>query len=313
MFYGEFPLGLGIYDLGPYDYLNVIAKENQNWQSALTGLLSFIKPTEHYALVLVGSDGRLERHQKRVTDIVAIAETADQYPNWALDEYLTDFGFCLEQHDTSVYDLTNSRPLSIVQGVGQPKSFPDFLLYSHPIGGNWQYWYEARERVLTELQDPAIRKEIRGRNRKEYAKAARTGSYSGATAFDISQNIQYYHVNGEPRPQQGFKMPFLRLAQSWLDLITIDYLRAFDFDKSEIEALARYMPTPATDRINFFGQSGWLNDNWQDIFGAYGWFLREYHFAQERFYKYGETETPFNPEEFEFYSRVLLDKCVYHS
>lgn len=313
MFLGESPLGQGIYDLDPNTYLNVITEQNRAWHDTLRGLLGFIDPYSPYALAVVGSDGRFERHEKRGTDIIVIADSANEYPDWDLRTYLGEYGFMLEDRDLNIYDLSSNARLSVVQGLRNAKAFPDYLLNSDHIAGDIRLWTTARERVLNELQDPKLYKDIRERNRKEYAKAARTGIYAGVPVFNVADGLQFYQDEGTAKLQLGFKVPFLRLVQSWLDLKTTDYLKHFEFDPNLIQTLSRHMPTSTSDRLCFLGQHGGIGERWEDVYQAYGWFLREYHYAQEQYTVQGYIESPFNKEEFEYCSNILQSECVYHS
>lgn len=311
MFYGEIPLGEDVYGLEPRRYLDVIMQQNRTWHDSLRGLLGFIPSYSPYALAVVGSDGRLERHEKQGTDIIAITKSPDAYPYWDLGTYLGQYGFHIEDCDTNVYDISQVERLSVVQGLRGGKVFPDYLLYSDPIAGDKGLWVSARERVLFELQDPKIHRDIRQRNRKEYAKAAKTGTYSKLPVFDVIDGVQYYQEDESHAIQLGFKIPFLRLVQSWLDLKTIDYIDYFKFDQKIIKSLSEYMPTSTSDRLCFLGQHGGINQEWEDIYQAYGWFLREYHYAQEQYIKFGRRESLFDIEEFAYYSQVLLMQCEY--
>lgn len=313
MFLGEVPLGQDVYELDPNTYLNLITEQNRAWHDTLRGLLGFIDPYSPYALAVVGSDGRFERHEKQGTDIIVLADSADSYPDWDLRTYLGEYGFKLEDREPNIYDLSSNTQLSVVQGLRNAKAFPDYILNSDHVAGDIRLWTTARERVLYELQDSKMYKDIRERNRKEYAKAARTGIYGGVPVFNLYEGVQFYQEEENTRFQLGFKVPFLRLVQSWLDLKTTDYLRYFEFDPKLVQTLSKHMPTSTSDRLSFLGQHGGIGDRWEDIYQAYGWFLREYHYAQEQYTAQGCSESPFNTDEFAYYNAVLLSECVYHS
>ncbi len=310
MFRGLAPLGDQIYNVDPQWYLQIVEQENRQWHHSLRGLLEpFITPYDPYSLVVVGSDGRMERHSKTSTDIAVLAQNAADYPGWDLAEYLGDHGVHVDQRILSVYDLAKDKKLSLVKGL-QPKAYPDFLLWSDLVAGNPQIFFDTRVRIMNELKDKNIYNDIKDRNRRQYARAATTGIHARLPIFNRENCEQYYYEASGEVPQLGFKIPFLRLVQSWLDLETITYLRALDFHPEVISSFAQYVPSPVPDRVAFFGQQGWLHPQWEDIHSAYGWFLREYHYAQERYCLNGETTTTFDPVEFDYYSQTLLNKCA---
>ena len=75
MFRGLAPLGDQIYNVDPQWYLQIVEQENRQWHHSLRGLLEpFITPYDPYSLVVVGSDGRMERHSKTSTDIAVLAQ-----------------------------------------------------------------------------------------------------------------------------------------------------------------------------------------------------------------------------------------------
>jgi len=264
-----------------------------------------------WSLILVGSDGKQERHPQSKTEIVLLCK--DSRSKGIMTKVITD----LISQSTDPVEFTEIKvledkksPLSFYNG--QPNQcFPDRVLNASFLLGDDDIFIQSRKQVLSEMSEESeLGRKIREELKKQltsYKKALSSGQYRGQFIFD--ENNQYYFETDDwKKARMGFKMGPLRAVQRKLDILTLNAIKQGNLT---IDDVAKNCPSNTCERIDFLTKKGILDENQVGIIiEAYLWFLREYHRAQELFKDSSRQEViscSFNQEEFKRYRQVLLD------
>lgn len=255
--------------------------------------------------VVVGSDGKSERHPQSKTEIVYIQdqsssqtitteEITDVYTKTTGFDYVKVFGTDIDSIPEKV-DL-GKRVISFAFGDAK-RIFPDRVLNSILVIGSAEIHQKARRMVLEELGSggqlsSVIKKELK-RQRKEHYKTCLTGSSRGKVCFN--HNGQFYDESKHPG-RFGFKHGFIRLIQRDLDLRTQEMIVRGTWSINR----AIELPSSTTGRISFLDYS-------KDTAEAFLWFLQRYHSVQEE-YKNRRIPSfmPFDDYDFKQCSEIIL-------
>lgn len=297
-------------DMSPKEYWELVKCVNENNRRDLASKFEDL-PFENAALIIVGSDGKEERHCQSKPDIILIRKSGAELD---LSRRLVDaigkeeFYRSYDFSHTGLPEtrgLDQSTPLSFA--FNDPsKVYPDRILNAKIIAGDEDVYYSARERILAEIsKDGEESKKIREHMKSQlwlYKKAIKTGVYAGRMVFDGQS--QYYDEDNA-NYSVGFKIAFLRAAQRKLDLMTIKAVRTGRLD---IVTAARDLPTATDDRLEYFADMEMFpRELLSGSVEAYGWFLQQYHCAQEK-YKDSKNAVKelFDPNKFADYKSQLM-------
>ncbi len=281
-----------------------------------------LAPTQ--CLIVVGSDGKRERHKQSKTDLVVVEQPHSD--NLPIDGFVAWYGSVHpKQPFHEVFDLHSER-MPQVASLGNPdvpvsyayphlyrqpaRIYPDRILNSMLVGGSDEVFKDARRQVLHEMTDigkPSryIREEM-AMQLKHYRKAIASGTFRDIDVFSTDPPLQFYDENPVSY-SMGFKIPFLRSVQRYLDIVTTVAIRAGRLDLDEA---VDTLPTSTVDRLNFMMNLGILpaNATTEKIRDSYLWFLQQYHYAQE-LYK-GNREPVsllFDQEVFKSHQAVVIE------
>ena len=278
------------YSLGESEYWGLLKTVGANWRdelereyAALTGS-SELFGDKPYCLILPGSDGKEERHPQSKTEIILLLEES----NFSLEEEIGKKAEAMSRENS----ISGSVETKIAGSKEAPLSFfehspshvyPDRVLNSYLLAGDRQLYLRARRQVLEEMTGRKIKEAMRDQLR-QYKKVIRTGEYRNLKVFSEEEGEQYYFESHETkRIRFGFKVGFLRAVQRKLDLETVRWLES---GKEGVDFLAQNLPTSTVERIAYFAQRGLFDQNFAlNLQGAYLWFLKNYHCAQESFSK----------------------------
>lgn len=274
---------------------------------------------ENITFVVIGSDGKNERHAQSLTELVMITKQ----PHAELRELVTEKlelhaqDCALEFSSDGLIDhtvLKDDTPLSYVHG--NPRAiYPDFLLNSSLVYGDHFTHISARQRILEEMTgNDEVSKRIRSYMRKQlssYRRAIKNGVYSGKRHFDEAESVVFYD---DSQYILGFKISFLRAVQRKLDLLTIDLFSQQDFPISMdvIQAL----PTRTLDRMTYLHEVRVLHPQDQtkidQLKEAYAWFLMMHHRVQD-LYKFSKdlVVMEFDAAQFQHHKEILLTSLLY--
>jgi hypothetical protein len=269
--------------------------------------LEGIRELNHFlkdkALILIGSDGREERHPQSETEMIILTEEPiDVVTQTNIFAAINDLN---QEIDEIEIKLLDSSVLSFYNNQAD-SVYPDRVLNGFFLLGDESLFYKAKLQVLQEMnRDDEVGRKIRETMKsqlKSYRRAIREGKYRGHQIFmiDGDQGYQYYFEGEDWRENiMGFKMGPLRAVQRKLDLLIVSGLKAEIFTVQDLFSL----PSNTVDRIAFFTQKGLFNGREGENFAlAYIWFLREYHKAQETFKQSDRTRVitaSFSFQEFE--------------
>lgn len=296
---------------------------NQQYIDSARTLLKTAPVTQDQCLVLLGSDGKKERHAQSKTDLAIIQRAGS-------DSCLTPAGLMEWFDGTHIENFVDIFDLQLheepeVKEVGNPdlylsdaypykytgvnrRIYPDRALNTVFILGNEAVHLEARGQVLKEMTENhkrsrTIRREL-VKQLKSYRKTMETGLYRDRPTFTVMPPVQYYDEDLEVY-STGFKIGFLRTVQRFLDVATVVGIREGFFT---IDEAVEDLPTSCPEKIQFLAGRGLFPDGMQteNAIDAYLWFLQQYHFAQE-LYKNERTPIalPFNVEDFSAYAGIL--------
>ena len=301
------------YDLPVEEYWGLVQIVNQHTIEQYRDFLATHTTDLNQAIVLVGSDGKRERHSQSRTEFVILTEKQDlSRTSQVLTNKLLSKEFPIHYElgpdgFIEVKCLADEMPLSYAY-ADPNRVYPDRTLNITRVAGNSDITHKARRIALEEM---SLNSQISGRIQermkeqlRQYRQTMKTGSYRNVPVFSVEHAVQYYDEHAPLR--FGFKMGFLRAVQRKLDLITANMVRE---GSSSIDALAQVFPVTTVDRIGFFARYGIIPHNLEDpLCEAYLWFLREYHRAQES-YKRNQraVETPFDSSLMQVYRGIVLD------
>ena len=300
-------VGDQVYSLPPLEYLGLVESINGNTHDHYANILRVIPLRDDQCFVVVGSDGKKERHAQSKTELVLIQAT-DKPSSVAQQATLTlvanAFHFATGRSGVEYKILANSLPVSYVYGDYR-LVYPDRTLNGSYICGQINTYLQARAKVLQEISgDDSTSRRIRetmGGQLRQHRSAIKTGVYSKIPVFSWQQSLQFY---SEERPlAYGFKSSFLRAVQRKLDIITAHILRK---GTVHIDKLVSNLPVSTYERLEYLLGNGLFYP--QRIGMAYAWFLREYHKVQAVYKKVMKPiALPFNRQEFDTFANVILD------
>ena len=296
---------------------------NQQYIDSAKNLLISAPISGDQCLVLLGSDGKRERHAQSKTDL-AIVQRTNGATNLTARGLMEWFDRTHIENFTDIFDLQLHEEPEVKQ-VGNPelylsdaypyvykgvnrRIYPDRALNTVFIMGNEDVYMEARRQVLTEMtanhqRSGSIRRELT-KQWKTYRETMQSGLYRDRATFTLEPPVQYYDEDLEVY-STGFKIGFLRTMQRFLDIATVVGIREGFFT---VDEAALDLPTSCPERIQFLASKGLFTDSilTERAIDSYLWFLQQYHFAQEQ-YKNERTPIalPFNKDDFLAHSHVL--------
>lgn len=278
-------------DLSPSEYSGLIEAINHNHiEEVRQDVEGFLNTDDRVCIIVVGSDGKLERHAQSPTEIVmlkSLQETSGlgaEFSRWYRKartklfsrKYLGDprTGF------SEVKIVDGDVPLSYA--FDNPHTiYPDRVLNTQLVAGNEAILHRAKEQVLKEMtgDDPLgrrVRDEIRDQLR-QYRRSLETGEYRRGTIFTLDPPQQFY--NEDPNDYRvGFKISALRTVQRSVDLLVVRAIRSGMLTIDQVAAF----PSSTLERIDALREVG-IIDMGYEINEAYSWFLQQYHFVQEKY------------------------------
>jgi hypothetical protein len=142
-----------VYDLDPHEYMGCVMMINEEFMSEYRRALSDVGLLPSQAIIVVGSDGKRERHSQSKTEFVLLGTAAEP----AFD--LQRIGMALAEYNkmiVSVYGrppelrLVGGETLSYVRNNRQIV-YPDRILNSSLVVGNPATQTAARHEVMKEL------------------------------------------------------------------------------------------------------------------------------------------------------------------
>jgi hypothetical protein len=264
------------------DYLTALndryLDENKRIFEPFTDFLNYYKA----CAIVIGSDGKGERHTQSKTEIVFIQDDqTDKYldPRHLVEEFEKITGMIFFSNF-----FTNSNKLPRIKKIGRDVLswvdqnsnlvYPDRLFNSKLICGDNSIFQKIRENIAIEMGlipglSGKIRREIRNQRNRHF-ETCQSGISRMETCFD--QEYQYYD-EGKTIGKYGFKHGFIRLIQRNLDLRTQASLRDKIISINKISNL----PVNTVERIMFFSKDQ------KSLCEAYLWFLQKYHQVQEEY------------------------------
>ncbi len=305
--YSEFYDDSEAYRLAPYEYAGLLVAVNATTIERYQRLLAELPLPERSCLVVVGSDGKRERHEQSASEfrlfttghgVDSAAVTAD------LLKLISPLHIQLGPDNLlETVALDGNVPTSYA--FGDPtRIYPDRSINFVRIVGSTTTCRLARMMALTEMTtDNPLGKKIRNYLRhqlSDYRKALETGEFRHIPTFSLDEasniGIQYY--NEDPNHYTvGFKSSALRAVQRQLDRYTIVGIRETGW---QIDDLAEHLPTGTIHRIEWISGRGLISSHVaQRLTHAYAWFLQQYHHAQREYKHRRElVAVPFNRKMF---------------
>lgn len=300
------------FGLPPVEYLGLVETVNTTILKEHQLLLSDMTLSEYQAVIVIGSDGKLERHTQSKTEFVFLQFEKDPFrAAYRITQKLRQYPLNYEvgpRGMIEVRDVTDPTPLSWAYG-DRTLVYPDRLLNAALVIGNPQTACVARLKVLYEMSlDPRHAGRLLEHMTDQlalYKRAIRQGKYRGQPVFSSNEAKQYY--NEGRHMTFGFKSSFLRAVQRKLDILTARLIRDGVW---ELEQAAR-IPTQTYKRLDSFATLGILTgEEAEGLTQAYGWFLREYHRVQETYKRTRRpVALPFNLDYFHCYA-LKIDQFV---
>lgn len=302
------------YSLSPQEYDGLLRFINMDNLLRLKNMIPKLPPRD-IAIIVVGSDGKLERHPQSQTEIVVLST----YSKLALEISKTIKDYLVIHHPYEHFDL---EPKGIPEykalnngymsyAYNNPNLvYPDRMLNSILIAGDRVLYNQARIETLEEMGgDSEVGKKIRYRLKKQLSShrvACTSGIYNREVIFDKDSNKQIYD---EKNKKFGFKMAFLRAVQRRLDVIMARAIIDKIINPQEI--ISGFLPTNTIDRLDFLFKHNLIEMNsqqFEDLIEGYLWFLQRYHEIQETYKNKGSTiELKFDNLLFVKYQKIIVD------
>jgi hypothetical protein len=300
-----------VYDLPPHEYMGCLLLINEKYIEDDTNALKGIKLKPSQAAIVVGSDGKLERHAQSSTEFVFLATpTNPQIDISKIHDSLARYNVAFFPSMTGGIEqriVGGNETLSYFEN-DRGRVHPDRILNSMFIGGDWNTYQAARLQILEEMtSDGEDGKRIRGRladQLKTYKHTIKSGISRERQVFDVETATQYYD-EGE-NAGFGFKHAQIRAVQAAFNLLIV---RAIRKGKVSISEIATNMHSRTYDKFEYCEALGLLDQNIAaPAQTAYAWFLREYHRVQE---EYKDTHRPvalrFNRDEFNKHNAAIAE------
>jgi len=306
-------LGSFCYSLSEDEYWGLLKTITANWQGRIRRDLTALSCLELlqkncFCFALPGSDGKRERHPQSKTELILLLERKDP--------------LLMERAKREVGEIKReglgSLEVKIVGKEGGPLSFydnqpqhvyPDRVLNSCFLMGDYDLYVEARRQVLEEMKERKVKKKMKDQLR-QHKKAIETGFYRGRVVFSEKEGRQYYFESPDPKELRfGFKISFLRAVQRKLDLLTSNLAE----NENDLGLLAESLPSNTVERISFFAKRGLIPEDFASrLQKAYLWFLENYHCAQEAFLRSGRRQVvavPFDKDRFLIEKETVMAFC----
>ncbi len=318
-----------VWSLSPLEYYGLVEVVNLNyldeWRKEIEELFHDFD-FQNTCFVVVGSDGRLEKHIQSRTEIVIF--TRERLPigfQQIKQRLLTasmpvEFGWKdkVDLKDPSKKDLPFSSVYDNPQFI-----FPDRIINSVLLVGNEELYFEIRRKVIEEIvNNPKIIRVLKKQFRS-HRSAMLKGKYRGLVVFDLEGYVQFYDEE-EGKWRFGFKSAHLRAFQRFMLMLLSSYIKSKE-GEVDFHSLSLEFPLNPIKQYEWFIRKGFLSRTYRDLSGkeiksedvieAYQWFLREYHRVQET---YKDQEPPrkgvsvqFNREDF-LKHHSCLKAFLYH-
>ncbi|MGB9707575.1 MAG: hypothetical protein ACPL1D_02380, partial [Microgenomates group bacterium] len=246
------------FNLPPVEYSGLVLVCCQNRRNELRTLLNNVIPEElsqKLAVIIIGSDGKEERHPQSKTELVILYQNTEDDLQKKIKLALSQLG----DPTLLIEDFKNISEGTLSFYNNDPKTiYPDRILNSILVWGDVSIYTKARIKVLLEMtedsnQGKRIREEIK-KQLSAHRQTTKTGRFRNQVVFD--NTYQYYFESDNPKEwRHGFKMGPLRAVQRRLDLLTIEAFKKGKLTLDEIESL----PTNTVERIDFFVTHGLID------------------------------------------------------
>jgi|GEM_PF-5212981 len=282
-------------DLSPHKYSQLLENINSVRRDDLTNLLQQIMdtPPKDLCAVVVGSDGKQERHAQSRTEMVFISQEHYPHIQQVLRELLAPYQGShhleFDYHGLPGYWWMGQESPFAYQYQLPDKIYPGFILNSIPIFGFNDTFYAMRKRVFQELCGPipiarkinhAMRKQL-----KEHRRTIKTGKSGTKTYFNQEDGTIFYDDRNHVL---GLKGSFIRGIQRAVGLHVV---KLVNDDPSIITDLVKSFPSRTIDRIAFLHSVGAIPESMRDTtIEAYNWSLQMHHVIQEMFKNEGESK-----------------------
>jgi len=264
-------------------------------------------------IMMVGSDGKHERHAQSQSEFVLVISSPD---NGKIKESVMKT--ILDNIDGLHPDLRPNGTIE-VKVIHSPmpcsyaynqisRIYPDRYLNSRRIVGNTETHNQIREKVLHEMSDSSdLGRRIRDKMKdqlRDYQKAIDTGIFRGVPNFDPLLGTQYYKES--PPIQLGFKSAFIRSVQRKFDIATAQNIRS---GKISLSDAVLHLPAATIDKFDYFTFNGCIQQKTATKASeAYAWFLQQYHHIQEH---YKNAHQPISLQsksaDFLYYSQIIKE------
>lgn len=296
------------FSLSPVEYAGLVQTTNDNYRTHLAELLTGVELPPNSALLVVGSDGKRERHRQSRTEFTVIDASSD-IPDPTvfapLGEALLSLPISIDPgHTIRPFEYKPvgviAEPLSIVEGRART-IYPDRVLNTERVIGDPDVWIAARAQTMYEMSaanplGSSIRKAMKNQLR-DYRGTMETGLFRETRNFVHDPPIQFYEERANsPILSLGFKPGPIRAVQRKTDIFVADAVRQHGQNPAE---LAVHLPRATHERVQFLMDCHLGPQQQGDIVESYDWFLREYHRAQDAYASSGITVAiESDPQEF---------------
>ena len=174
------------YRLSEDEYWGLLETVTANWQEKIREDLSFLPCLEvlrknGFCFTLPGSDGKGERHPQSKTELVLLLKQR----NPPLVERVRQEIGEIEREGLGALEVKvvgkEESPLSFYNGYSQ-RVYPDRVLNSRFLMGDYGLYFEARCQVLGEMKERRVKRKMKDQLR-QYRKAIEGGVYRGLVIF----------------------------------------------------------------------------------------------------------------------------------
>ena len=282
-------------------YSSYIKQFNVNLQSRVTKYLAeelSINPHSRIAIMITGSDGRLEKGPQSRIDLVVLKENMPSIDGIVGSvESITELnsGKSIFE-DTEIKDLENDS-MSFYKNQ-RDRTFPGRIIESELLAGNDYLGEKSRMKLYNELVGPdgkSIKDKTKDKE-KEYRKIMLSGKQTRKGEeiehFDMDSGMVFYD------PEDGifsFKYGPLRFIQ----LSFISDIVNFSRQKQRNDLITG-LPPNIEDRfyeLENLGLSGLPNNQVVELIDNYKFFLWMYHLSQSKYKQEGHKEMGFDRQE----------------
>ena len=276
------------------------------------------RPPKKIAVLITGSDGRLEKGYWSKPEPIIIREKRDSEEAGRIKETLvkirTRDPFMVAKFEFETKTLLDRDEIFAFAFCQRGRSYPQRVWDSQVVFGSDEYLERAKDRVVEELKTKTgqrIKSDIKDK-KGEFRKAMISGRQlrkgSTITNYNLETGESFFE-DFEGSEARSFKHGPLRFVQFCIVDIIVSAVREAELEQAK--KFLKMLPTPTDEKMEYLYEAGKLRVEsrvLEELKESYAYFLLGYH-NSEREILQGTKVVPFDAKEarerIEFLTRTI--------